>query len=101
MSDSVSRAPTDDAGAQRCDGCGRAVRETMHGRTSYVVDAFVLCTGETEPAVVRRAESDAVVLTYARLVRPVIVVTCADCYATQAGRRRHQSFAYPFPDDAR
>lgn len=101
MSDSVSRAPTNDSGAQRCDGCGRAVRETMHQRAACVVDAFVLHTGETEPAVVRRPDSDAVVLAYERLVRPVIVVTCADCYATPAGRRRHQSFTYPFPDAAR
>ena len=96
MSDSVARAPIDEAGAQRCDACGRAVRETMHQRGSYVVDAYVLHTGETEPAVVRRPDSDAVLLAYARLVRPVVVITCADCYATAAGRRRHQSFTYPF-----
>jgi hypothetical protein len=96
MTDSVPRAPTDDRGGPRCDGCGRAVRETMHQRGSYVVDAFVLHTGETEPAVVRRPDSDAVLFAYARLVRPVVVITCADCYATAAGRCRHQSFAYPF-----
>jgi hypothetical protein len=98
MSAASAPAESDPPGASaRCDHCGRAVRETMHERSTYVVDAFVLHTGDTEPAVVRRADSDAVVLTYRRLIRPVIVVTCADCYADPAVRRRHQSWRHP-PD---
>jgi hypothetical protein len=99
MSDPLPRAPSSDRGERRCDGCGRVVRETMHARAGYTVDAYVLYTGDTEPAVVRRPESDVVALAYARLTRPVILVTCADCYATPRGRRRHQSFTFPLPDD--
>jgi hypothetical protein len=85
---------------ERCDRCGRLVRETMHQRGRWVVDAYVLHTGETEPAVVRRPDSEAIVLEYQRLVRPVVVVTCADCYADPAARRRHESWAYPPADTA-
>ena len=83
------------ADERQCDHCGRAVRETLHGRGSYVVDGFVLHTGETEPAIVRRADSDEVVLTYQRLVRPVVLVICADCYADPVRRRRYESWSYP------
>jgi hypothetical protein len=79
----------------RCDHCGRTVRETMHERSTYVVDAFVLHTGDTEPAVVRRADSDAVAFTYRRLIRPVAIVTCADCYADPAVRSRHETWRHP------
>ena len=69
----------------------------MHARTSYAVDAFTLHTGETEPAVVRRPESDAVAFSYQRLVRPVVLTTCAGCYARPERRARHQSWVYPVP----
>ncbi len=67
----------------------------MHGRLSYRVDGFVLHTGETEEATVRRADSDEVALVYRRLVRPVVLLTCCDCYADPVRRRRHQSWEYP------
>ena len=81
--------------ARHCDHCGRAVGETLHSRTSYVVDCFVLHTGATETAIVRRPDSDEIVLVYQRLVRPALVITCADCYADPRCRRRHESWAYP------
>jgi len=67
----------------------------MHARASFVVDGFALHTGETEPAVLRRQYSDEVVGVYQRLVRPVLIITCADCYADVAVRRRHECWAYP------
>ena len=79
---------------RRCDQCGRLVKETMHSRASYAVDCFALHTGETEPAVVRRSDSDEVALVFQRLVRPVLLITCADCYADPVRRQRHQSWAY-------
>jgi hypothetical protein len=71
------------------------VRETVHRRSSYAVDCFLLHTGETEPAIVRRPESDEIALVYRRLVRPIVVITCADCYADPGCRRRHQSWSCP------
>ena len=82
-----------------CDHCGRPVGPTMHERGRYVVDAFVLHTGETEAAVLRRGDAEEGALVYQRLVRPVVVVTCADCYRDPTIRRRHESWSYP-PDDA-
>jgi hypothetical protein len=83
------------AAARHCDHCGRVVRETLHSRTSYVVDCFVRHTGATEIAIVRRPASDETVLVYQRLVRPAVVITCTDCYDDPRCRRRHQSWAYP------
>jgi hypothetical protein len=76
-----------------CRHCGRAVGETTHGRATYAVDAFALHTGETEDAVFRRADGDEV--PYRRLVRPVLLLTCADCYADAARRGRHETWTFP------
>ena len=88
-------APHSQLAGTHCRQCGRLVRETMHTRVSYRVDGFALHTGETEEAIVRRSDSDEIALVYRRLVRPVVVLTCCDCYAEPASRRRHQSWAYP------
>lgn len=81
--------------AGRCDQCGRTVGETMHGRTGYAVAGYRLYTGATEPAVVRKPDSDAIAFTYQRLVRPVLLVTCAACYADPARRARHERWDFP------
>jgi hypothetical protein len=78
-----------------CHLCGRAVRETVHERAAYAVDGFVLYTGETEEAVIRRGDADEAGLVYRRLVRPVRLLTCADCYADPVRRARHRSWRYP------
>jgi len=78
-----------------CRFCGRAVSETVHGRGAYVVDGFVLHTGESEAAMIRQAESDAIVLVYQRLLRPVVLLTCRECYADPERRGRHQSWVFP------
>jgi hypothetical protein len=83
------------AAAGRCDQCGRAVGETTHRRASYAVAGYRLHTGATEPAVVRKPDSDAIAFTYQRLVHPVLLVTCATCYADPARRARHQRWDFP------
>lgn len=67
----------------------------MHGRARYEIDGFALHTGETETAVVRRPDTDEVLLVYQRLVRPVVLITCRDCYADPRRRRCHESWTYP------
>src|SRR4029077_10955078 len=83
------------AAGDRCDQCGRPVGETMHGRASYAVAGYRLYTGPTEPAVVRKPDSDAIAFTYQRLVRAVVLVTCARCYADPARRARHERWDFP------
>lgn len=79
--------------ALRCSHCGRAVRPTTHTRESWRVDHYLLHTGEVEPAVYRRDE-EGHAIEYLRLVRPELVVTCADCYAEPAVRA-----ARAFPEE--
>ena len=79
--------------AGSCRHCGRAVHETLHTRTSYVVDGYVLHTGPTESAVVRRADSDEVFV-YQRLLHPITLVVCAACYADPARRAIHLSWSF-------
>ena len=66
--------------APRCAHCGRPVGPTLHTRDSWRVDCYLLHTGEVEPAHYRRDEESGPI-EYLRLVRPELVVTCADCYA--------------------
>ena len=89
--------PSSDASAVppgSCRHCGCAVAETLHTRASYVVGGFVLHTGPTEPAVVRRGDSDELALVYQRLLRPVTLVTCARCYAEPERRALHLTWTY-------
>lgn len=78
-----------------CHHCGRPVEETTHARGSYRVGGYLLHTGETDTVVVRRPDSDAVALVYQRMLRPVVLATCAACYADAARRRLHQTWRYP------
>ena len=78
-----------------CRSCGRAVHETVHTRTTFVVDGFVLHTGPTEPTAVRRADSDEVAFVYQRLLQPVRLVTCATCFRDAAARAAHLSWTQP------
>jgi hypothetical protein len=77
-----------------CRHCGRVVGGTVHTRTSYVVDGFVLHTGPSEPAVGRRSAYDEVGFVYQRLLRPVTLVTCADCWADPVRRAAHLSWIH-------
>jgi hypothetical protein len=63
-----------------CDHCGREVGETVHTRSSYAVDYYVLYTGAVEPMTIQHADEPSGTITVLKLVEPRTVVTCADCY---------------------
>ena len=71
----------------QCDSCGRPVSETTHTRTDYRVDFYSMHTGEVEPASIRVDDGDRSVV-YQKLIRPVEIVTCADCYRDPKNRHR-------------
>lgn len=75
----------------RCSRCGAAVEGTRHTRTAYTVGHYVLHTGRTEEATVRRRADEAGV-TYRRLLTPLEVVSCPGCFASPAVRRLWESF---------
>ncbi len=56
------------------------VEGTRHTRTGYTVGHYVLHTGPTEEATVRRRDDEAPI-TYRRLVEPVEIVSCPACFA--------------------
>lgn len=53
----------------------------MHGPRSYRVDYYLWFTGDTEPTVIKSTDGEVKDKVYERLVRPRLVVTCADCWA--------------------
>lgn len=65
----------------------------MHRREVWHVDHYLQHTGEVEPAVFRRDE-EGNPIEYQRLVRPALVVTCAECY-----RRPEVRAARLFPEE--
>src|SRR5262245_58895049 len=67
-------------GARRCTHCGRAVAETVHTRSSYRVDFYVLYTGSVEPMTLARRDDTLAPVTVLKLLEANEVVTCADCY---------------------
>jgi hypothetical protein len=67
-------------GVLHCIHCGREVGETMHMRSSYRVDYYSLHTGDVEPATVARHDDPTESMTVLRLIRPVDVFTCVECY---------------------
>jgi hypothetical protein len=76
--------------ALRCNHCGRAVRETLHTRTSYRVDYYTLHSGHGELCTVAGDDRQQA-FTYVRLFDHFDVISCADCYpqaAVQAERDR-------------
>ncbi|HJQ84738.1 MAG TPA: hypothetical protein VKA21_11705 [Candidatus Binatia bacterium] len=74
------QAVSAESGGVRCTRCGAAVVGTCHTRMGYTVGHYVLHTGTTEDATVRRRDDEAPI-TYRRLVEPVEVVTCPTCFA--------------------
>jgi hypothetical protein len=79
------------APAVRCTHCGAAVDGTCHTRTGYRVGHYLLHTGRTVEATVRRRDDEAP-LVYRRLVEPTAVVSCPACFATPAVRRLWLAF---------
>ena len=79
----------------RCTHCGREVAETLHTRSSYHVDYYLLHTGEVQPTTVARPDDPAGVITILKLSRVNIVVTCADCYQQPNVRQERESLFRP------
>lgn len=66
--------------APRCHSCGRDVVETVHTRVAYRVGYYALHTGDVEPTTMARPDDPSEQVTVLRLVRPIEVYTCVDCY---------------------
>jgi len=76
----------------RCDHCGRVVHETRHTPSSYAVDYYALHTGDVESSTMR-TDDDRQAITFQKLLRAVVLITCADCYRDPAIRlEREQRF---------
>jgi hypothetical protein len=72
----------------QCFHCGREVRETTHTQKRYNVDYFRLHTGSTEWAFFINPKEDALPLRYLRLIQPIDILTCIQCYARPDVRQR-------------
>jgi len=75
----------------RCTRCGAAVEGTRHTRTGYTVGHYVLHTGRTGEATLRRRDDEAAV-TYRRLLDATLVVSCSACFVCPEIRRLWLSF---------
>ena len=80
-----------EGGGLRCTRCGAAVEGTRHTRTGYTVGHYVLHTGRTGEASVRRRDDEAPV-TYRRLLETVQVVSCPACFDCADVRRLWLAF---------
>ena len=72
----------------QCFHCGREVRETSHRPRNYQVDYYRLHTGRTELDYLVNPKQDAPPLRYLRLIQPVDIFTCVECYARPEIRQR-------------
>lgn len=79
----------------RCHHCGREVAETVHTRSSYRVDYYVLHTGDVEPMTLVRSDDVAPLVTFLKLLRPSEVVTCVDCYRQPQVREERELLFRP------
>ena len=81
----------EESGGLRCSRCGVAVRGTSHTRTGYTVGHYVLHTGHTGEATVRRRD-DETPITYRRLLDVLEVVSCPACFGRPEVRRLWLAF---------
>jgi hypothetical protein len=98
----MDAAPTIAAVARpelRCAHCGRIVHETVHTRSSYVVDYYELHTGPVEEGTFRHGE-DGPVQVYQRLLAPELVISCRDCYRQPAVQNEREQRFRPEALDA-
>ena len=72
----------------QCFHCGREVRETRHTQKGYRVDYYLLHTGRTERTFFKDPKEDMPLVHYLRLVQPVDIISCSDCYANPQIRSR-------------
>ena len=80
--------------ALRCDHCGADVEGTRHTRTGWEVGYYLLHTGPTEDATVRRRDDEAAT-SYRRLLQAEEVVSCPRCFALPEVRRLWSTFGDP------
>jgi hypothetical protein len=65
----------------QCSHCGREVFGTVHTQKTFKVDFYLLHTGETEWEFFVSRKPDVPPLRYRKLIRPIDVLTCVQCYA--------------------
>jgi len=65
----------------QCSHCGREVFGTVHTQKAFRVDFYLLHTGETEWELLFNPKQDAPPIKYRKLIRPIDVLTCVQCYA--------------------
>lgn len=90
----IDRATPEGHSSLRCEHCGRLVHETRHTRTTYRVDYYAMHTGETDAATISRSDKDEVIH-YLKLIRPVDLVSCVDCYGQPAVRQEREQLFRP------
>jgi hypothetical protein len=71
----------------QCYHCGREVFGTLHTQRTFKVDFYLLHTGQTELEFFFNPKQDAPPLKYRRLIHPIDVFTCVQCYARPEIRR--------------
>jgi hypothetical protein len=79
---------------RRCTRCGAAVEGTCHTRTGYAVGYYLLHTGPTGEATIRRGDDESA-LTYLRLLDVVEIVSCPRCFAEPEVQRLWAAFGGP------
>jgi len=95
MASAVGQREPAAAPALRCKYCGADVEGTRHLRAGWEVGYYVLHTGRTEEATVRRRDDEAP-MPYRRLVEGVeVVVSCPRCFALPEVRRLWDAFGDP------
>lgn len=72
----------------QCFHCAREVKETSHTQKGYRVDYYLLHTGRTELAFRKDPKEDMPLLQYLKLIDPVDVISCIDCYANPEIKKR-------------
>ena len=72
----------------QCFHCGREVKETTHTPKGYKVDYYLLHTGRTERTFLKDPKDDISPLHFLKLIEPVNIVSCADCYADPRIKKR-------------
>ncbi len=72
----------------QCSHCGREVKETRHTQKGYRVDYYLLHTGRTERTFFKDPKEDMPLVYYLKLVQPMDIVSCRDCYGNPQIRSR-------------
>ena len=72
----------------QCFHCRREVSLTIHKPKGYQVDYYRLHTGYTEVDYLVNPKTDAPPLRYLRLIHPIDIFTCVECYARPDIRRQ-------------